>query len=106
MLAQHGHSTTGQASAAYEKGAKALKLDRPFSFPELWHDDMDRALEQLNELRMDQKERFVLALSEVVTSDGLVVSEEHEMMRAICASIHVPLPVFQEHSQPVRQGDG
>ncbi|MFK8031264.1 MAG: M48 family metallopeptidase [Gammaproteobacteria bacterium] len=95
VLAKHGHAESGAAEAAYAKGAAVVNLDHPFRYPENWYDDMDEALEKLNELRLDQKKALVLSLSEIVTNDGVVVSEEHEMMRAICASIHVPLPVFQ-----------
>ncbi len=96
VLAQHGHEDLESTQEAFQKGAKKIELVGELQGLENWQGRMDEALSKLNNLRMDEKKNFVLALSEVAASDGRIITEEYELLRTICASLHVPLPVLQQ----------
>jgi Zn-dependent protease with chaperone function len=101
ILARHGHQSDGQAQQAFEKGLSHLKVIDKTDMPETvdWIESLDDALAKLNNLRIADKEILVRALIETVTADGKLVTEEMELSRAVCALIHVPLPIIPA-SQP------
>ncbi len=94
VLARQGHQDSAQIEAAIEKGLQALGLptglDR--AFPDDWRAVLDEALGPLDELRIQDKQRLITALMVTASVDGKLVPEEAELMRVICASLHVPLP--------------
>ncbi len=96
VLARQGHQDSAQIEAAIEKGLQALglpdALDR--AFPDDWRTVLDEALGPLDELRIQDKQRLIAALMVTASMDGKLVPEEAELMRVICASLHVPLPLI------------
>jgi hypothetical protein len=68
----------------------------PFSPVPGWSGALDRALHCLDRLPPADKARLVEALGVVVVHDGQVMREEAELLRAICAVLHCPLPPLVE----------
>lgn len=96
LLSHHGHSNPTAARAAFEHGLLALKIQST-EMPVIgddWQDVMDRALQRLDELKPSAKEKLVTALLATITHDEQVTVEESELLRAVCASIHAPLPIL------------
>lgn len=96
ILAIHGHSTTAAAEAALGAGLDQLEIPRAGMVKPLenWHRAMDQALARLDRLKPAQKEKLIAALLATVTYDQQLVVEEIELMRAVCAAIHTPLPAM------------
>lgn len=94
ILASHGHPDEAAAVRAYERGLGPLGLPRslPFRRPPGWPAALDRALRCLDGLDAAGKARLVEALAATVVHDGEVTVAEAELLRAICASLHCPLP--------------
>ncbi|HEY0943188.1 MAG TPA: M48 family metallopeptidase [Steroidobacter sp.] len=94
VLAQHGHVDAAAARRAYEAGVHhLLPRERP-SFVNLphWAPAMDMALSRLDQLAPIMKEQLVEALVKTVTHDQRLTLGESELLRAVCASLHCPLP--------------
>lgn len=101
ILASHGQnskSTQGiqLAQRAFKTGMSSVGIEhKNLSFVDNWQAELDKALTKLNELKVTEKKKMVLALGKTVLDDKKLVSEEQEMMRVICALIHVPIPLLQ-----------
>lgn len=97
ILAAHGHPGDPEtALAAYRAGMDGLIEEIRGVEPRLagdWPARLDRALDILDELKSEAKSRLVEGMARCVAHDGQVVPAEMELMRAICGSLHVPLPV-------------
>ena len=95
VLARQGHQDSAQIEAAIEKGLQALGLPNALdrAFPDDWRTVLDEALGPLDELRIQDKQRLIAALMVTASMDGKLVPEEAELMRVICAALHVPLPL-------------
>lgn len=104
IVARQDHTETG---AAYQKGMACLgryeqrismlietKQWPGYELPEDWTSAMDAALNQLDELRMPDKQALISALVLTISDDGKVAPNEAELLRAICATLHCPLPPF------------
>ena len=104
VVARQDHTETG---AAYQKGMACLgryeqrismlietKQWPGYELPEDWTSAMDAALNQLDELRMPDKQALISALVLTISDDGKVAPNEAELLRAICATLHCPLPPF------------
>ena len=61
-----------------------------------WIESLDDALARLDDLRASDKQMLVRAMIETVTADGRLVAGELELMRAVCASLHVPVPMISD----------
>ncbi len=61
---------------------------------EEWAPRMDAALAKLDGLRPKDRQSLVTGLAAVVLHDAWVAPAELELLRAVCATIHVPLPVL------------
>lgn len=90
----------GQAEEPAARAAEAAGLAlagwataRGPSLRETWREAFDRALVPLNRLRPRAKGTLVAALVTTVTHDHQVTIAEGEALRAICAVLHVPLPM-------------
>ncbi|MDX1381192.1 MAG: M48 family metallopeptidase [Xanthomonadales bacterium] len=96
VLARHGHDDHSASAAAFTAGCAALGQEAPDGLPDPgdWVKTLDADLPVLDRLGPAAKERFVGAMAAVVTHDGRMVPAELELLRAACALIHVPLPLF------------
>ncbi|MCU7845432.1 MAG: M48 family metallopeptidase [Candidatus Thiodiazotropha sp. (ex Monitilora ramsayi)] len=94
ILASHGHADQGMVSRSYAVGIKSAGLDAsPIQIPSNWPNALDKALERLDRLRIREKERLIRALVETILTDAQVITQELELLRAIGAALHVPLPL-------------
>ncbi|AMN47872.1 hypothetical protein ACG33_12335 [Steroidobacter denitrificans] len=94
VLARHGHSDGVEARRAYEAGVHHLyPRERPaYAVPGDWARLLDASLGRLDRLAPAAKERLVEALLKTVAHDGRLTLGEAELLRAICAGLHCPLP--------------
>lgn len=102
ILASHGQDNSGTkglqvAQRAYKNGMEVIDVHYTnLSFTGEWQKDLDNALDVLNNLKPTEKHLVVKALAATVMSDDKMVTAEHEMLRVICARIHVPLPMLRQ----------
>lgn len=100
VLAVAGHEDPDDARRAYAAGITRLLPGSPppYDPPRLagtgWSRPLDRALARLDGLSWTLKEGLVEALAVTLRHDGRVTLEEAELLRAICGSLHCPLPIF------------
>ena len=94
VLAQHGHSDATGARRAYEAGMHHLfPRERPgYGLAGPWAPALDGALSRLDQLVPIAKEQLVEAMVATVTHDQQLTMGEAELLRAVCASMHCPLP--------------
>lgn len=93
-LAAQGHGDAQATQLAYERGIARLGLPRPLPYRAQpgWAAALDRVLRCLDALAPADKARIVEALGATVVHDGQVTRTEAELLRAICAALHCPLP--------------
>jgi len=107
VMAKQGHTETGTAVTAYQKGMESLGRYQPrikmlidtqqwpdYAPPQNWAFSTDAALDQLDGLQMPDKQALISALVLTIFHDGKVAIYEAELLRAICAILHCPLPPF------------
>jgi Zn-dependent protease with chaperone function len=102
ILAHHGHEDPAMASAALSSGMKLLHVDESatnHNIGEDWPNLLDTALDRLDELEMHGKQQLLRAMVVTITHDGEVISAEMELLRAVCASLHIPLPMMGKVEQ-------
>lgn len=101
VLAWHGHEQSSAVEGAYEAGLQVLALADGETRPDArqWVSRLDAALDRLDRLKSADKEKLVRAMTAVVTHDGQLKPEELELLRAACATIHVPLPLLSTERQ-------
>ncbi len=94
ILAHHGHEDENEAVAAMTAGLKVLGLSpgETHALRANWHERLDTALKQLDGLRMQDKAQLLRALITAIQHAGQIVPSEAELLRVICACLHVPLP--------------
>ena len=94
VLAQHGHDDETSARRAYEAGMHHLfPRARPgYGLSGHWPPALDVALSRLDQLAPIGKEQLVEAMVATVTHDQQLTMGEAELLRAVCASLHCPLP--------------
>lgn len=61
-----------------------------------WSTRLDAALAKLDGVRLPDKRRLLGAMAATVMADGQVAAVELELLRAICAALRMPLPVFEQ----------
>lgn len=100
IVAAHGHDSEENAMAALKEGQRALIGETREGLPDLdgWTGRLDEALKTLDALRMRDKKKLMAALVNVVMHDGRVSAREYELVRVVCGSLHVPLPVLESLS--------
>jgi Zn-dependent protease with chaperone function len=94
VLAEQGHDDLTHARRAYEMGMSHLfPRERPDfrSIPD-WAGALDAALGRVDQLSPLAKEAVVEALVKSILLDDSLSVAEAELLRAICATIHCPLP--------------
>lgn len=94
VLARHGHHTDAESRRAYEAGMHHLypRVRPDYSLPLQWAAALDGALSRLDRLAPAGKEQLIEALLKTVTHDERLTLGESELLRAVCASLHCPLP--------------
>ena len=94
VLARHGHGDETSARRAYEAGMHHLfPRERPaYGISGTWASALDIALSRLDQLPPIAKEQLVEAMVATVTHDQQLTMGEAELLRAVCASVHCPLP--------------
>ena len=94
VLAQHGHGDEVAARRAYEAGVHhLLPRARPeFVASENWAQPLDLALSRLDQVAPIVKEQLVEAMDKTVIHDQQLTLGETELLRAVCATLHCPLP--------------
>ena len=92
-VAALGHEGKEAVLAAAEKGLQELQLNIPASVVVNWQESLDATLPALDQLNPKAKEKLLVALIRTVTHDHEVTLDEAEILRAICARIHVHLPI-------------
>jgi Zn-dependent protease with chaperone function len=94
-LARLGHADEPGARAAASAGLSLANLPQPTGprLTEDWRETFDRTLTPLNDLRPRAKGTLVAALVATIAHDHQVTVAEGEALRAICALLHVPLPM-------------
>jgi len=94
VLAQAGADDVAQARIAYEAGMSFLfPRARPaYAVAANWAPRLDAALDKLDRLMPAAKELLIQALVNTITSDGKFTVHEAELLRAVCAALHCPLP--------------
>jgi hypothetical protein len=101
IVASHGQQTgkvadLQKAQKAYRAGMERVGINHTnLSFNNEWQMQLDDALDVLDKLSLPEKNKVVQALATTVCDDQKIVTAEHEMLRAICSFIHVPLPIMQ-----------
>jgi Zn-dependent protease with chaperone function len=96
ILAVHGNPDQRTARSAFAAGLATLGIGTKALEPipaTQWPARLDHALAQLDALRMTDKERLLRALLATVKHAG-INRTEIELLRAIVAALHVPMPVL------------
>jgi Zn-dependent protease with chaperone function len=98
ILADHGHEESELIQRSYANGINSIGLELlPMQLPADWVVALDNALEQLDDLKNKEKERLITGLMETILTDAQVTTEELELLRAIGATLHIPLPLLSNH---------
>jgi hypothetical protein len=94
ILAWQGSGDDTAARRAFELGMHhVLPMERPpYGSPPAWPAALDQALARLDRLLPAAKEQLVEALVKTISHDQRLTIEEAELLRAICAALHCPLP--------------
>jgi Zn-dependent protease with chaperone function len=94
VLAKHGHQDAAHAELAYDAGMNHLRLAHKPSYGVFsdWPVKLDAALTRLDQLAIAAKEQLVAALVKTVLYDSEIKIGEAELLRAVCGSLHCPLP--------------
>ncbi|MDJ0653421.1 MAG: M48 family metallopeptidase [Xanthomonadales bacterium] len=94
VLADVGHQNKEQARRAFQAGFGSLfsMESAEYGRPDNWVSTLDKALEELNRLLPLFKEELVRSLIKTMSHDGKITLEEVELLRAICAALHCPMP--------------
>ncbi len=102
VVAAHGQNSKTAAGLqaaqkAFRAGMAVVDINHTnLSFTDDWQHDLDKAIDELDELSASEKSKVVAALARTVLDDRKIVTEEHEMLRVICSLIHVPLPILND----------
>lgn len=102
ILAHHGNADAAVARDALAAGLQVLNMD-PGTSAAIgvdWPVRLDAALKKLDGLRMADKERLLHAMVSTIAHGGETAPAETELLRAVCASLHVPLPVMGRQAGP------
>jgi Zn-dependent protease with chaperone function len=98
-VATIGHQDPASIDAALAAGLAQAGIETTAAptVPGNWQQVLDRTLEPLDRLKPKAKQALIDGLFATVTYDHQVTLEETEILRAICAALHVPLPLLQSH---------
>ncbi|MGB5131093.1 MAG: M48 family metallopeptidase [Steroidobacteraceae bacterium] len=101
VLAMSGSEDEAEARRAYEIGmAQLLPVRRPpFQRLANWPRRLDLALNRIDRLVPAGKELLVQALVRTISHDLRMTVAESELLRAVCAAVHCPLPPLDAAAQ-------
>ena len=93
-LAMQGGADEGAARQAYEAGMAIVLpgIHPPLAKLAHWPPQLDQALTRIDRLQPEAKNRLVQALAATISHDARMTVAESELLRAICATLHCPLP--------------
>ena len=93
-LATQGSEDEAAAQQAYEAGMTLMLpgIHPPYARLAHWPPQLDQALTRLDRLQPAAKNLLVQALAATISHDGRMTVAESELLRAICAVLHCPLP--------------
>jgi Zn-dependent protease with chaperone function len=95
-LAHASSADAGEAARAFAEGASQLKLVEGrialLSEAESGLVQLDAALDKLAGASGPIKQRLLMAGAHVVSADGVLLTEEAELLRAVAAALDVPVP--------------
>lgn len=96
VLALHGNDERPAAESAYRAGNAVLGAGGTTAIPAVndWAEVLEDALPTLDRLKPADKGKLVNALIATVMADDKIAVEEMELLRVVCAVIHVPLPMI------------
>ncbi len=94
VVADLGNADQAEAITAWQAGMREAGLKIGDYNPGNWRKVLDTTLVKLDQLAPKQKELLLRAIVETMVSDKEVNLIEAELLRAICASLHVPLPML------------
>jgi Zn-dependent protease with chaperone function len=102
-MAQIGAQDERAARIAYEVGiSTVLPMRRPAFIPvQDWPTKLDAALPRLRQLHPFAKKALIEGLVKTIANDEMLMDEEAELLRTVCALLHCPLPPML----PVIAGD-
>jgi Zn-dependent protease with chaperone function len=94
IVAKYGSANEADAERAYLLGMHEVLPDAIPAYAERkeWALALDKALPKLDQLLPAGKELLVRGLTQAISADGVVTVVEAELLRAICAGLHCPLP--------------
>ena len=96
VLAMYGHDGDAEASAAFAAGAAQLGDRARDSAYEATAGrrlrELDRSLDVLMTLSGDGRRQLLRAVSATAAHDGRITVREAELVRAVCATLDLPLP--------------
>lgn len=100
VLAQAGHDDPAAAMRAYLASLSLVfpRLNSPYRPPSEPLRALDDAWPVLDAVEPRGKELLVEGLVAAVSHDGRITVAEAELLRAVCASLHCPLPPMLERS--------
>jgi len=99
-VAAVGEQDPGRAAEALAAGARAAGVDGAGASPRLDLIGLDAALVRLDALKPRDKSRLVQGLVATIAFDGTVTLEEGELLRAVCDTLHVPMPPLGADTEP------
>ncbi|MFT3789849.1 MAG: M48 family metallopeptidase [Rudaea sp.] len=99
-IARYGNDDAAEAERAFKLGMHEVLPDANAAYapPEDFVRALDAALPKLDRLMPAGKELLVRGLTRAVGADGMVAVSEAELLRAICAALHCPLPPLLEQA--------
>ena len=98
IIAHHGHQTDNDGEKAFRAGLELFgnwahdaryDVEREFTAPVL-----DKQLDLLSAMNSEGRQMLVKAISTTVAADGKLTNVEADLLRAVCATLAVPLPPF------------
>ena len=96
VVAGFGQDDQASAQRAFLAGVQRLPLRQTLVYEgvslESWTSALDLALRKLDELEPPAKSLLLEALGANIAADGKTTLEEAELLRAVCAALHCPLP--------------
>ena len=96
VIAEFGQDDEAGARRAFLAGVQKLPLRQAPEYraadPAGWTATLDQALQGLDALEPPAKAMLLEALVATIAADDKVTVEEAELLRAVCAALHCPLP--------------